>query len=313
VRVHLSAIICACLSNFLAIESDSYAGDLKLYPLPPAPKAAIENLAASSDLLILGEMHGTQEVPELVASLLAPLTELGYTTIAIEVPNNYQASLLAWARGKTEEVPAFFANPNGDGRGNAQLLALIRMAVSPPFRWQIICFDESESILEELRLALIQKKRTGGADVSQLAADDGIASWRKRDAAMATNLLRETKSLDATKKIVAICGNVHARVTNNTQEPMLSKLWPSFAAMLKQGQPAWRISSVNIELCSGAFFNGGKVQKINGRPLEHAVVRSAGQTEYSLELSLPKASPATFLSRPGTPRVLIPSTRHSPP
>jgi hypothetical protein len=297
VRVHFSAIVFACLSSWLAIEIDSYAGDLTRYPLPPSARAPIENLATSSDLLILGEMHGTQEVPQLVASLLAPLTELGYNTLALEVPNNFQASLLAWARGKTEDVPAFFANPNGDGRGNAQLLALIRIAVSPPFGWQIVCFDESESILEELRLALIQKQRTGGADVSQLTADDGIASWRKRDAAMASNLLRETRSLKATKKILAICGNLHARVTNDTKEPMLAKLWPSLAGNLKQGQPAWRVSSVNITFCSGAFFNGGQVQTINGQPLEHAVVRSAGQTEWNLELSLPKASPATFLSR----------------
>ena len=134
VRLQHSALVLACVSSCFAIESDSSPGDLKPYPLPPAARAGIEKLAASSDILILGEMHGTQEVPELVASLLAPLTELGYNTLAVEVPNEEQAALLAWARGKTERIPNFFAKPSGDGRGNAQLLALTRREVSPPYR-----------------------------------------------------------------------------------------------------------------------------------------------------------------------------------
>ncbi len=297
-RARYSAIVLACLSTCLASQSASSAGDLKPYSLPPAARARIEKLAASSDILILGEIHGTKEVPELAAGLLEPLAKLDYNILALEVPNQEQASLLASARGKTKRIPDFFANPSGDGRGNDQLLTLARIAVSPPFRWQIICFDESESILlEKQRLALIQKKKhTGRSDASQFTPDDGIAMWRERDASMASNVLRETKALNTTNKVLVICGNVHARITNDAQEPMLSKLWPSFAAMLKQGQPAWRVGSVNVEFKSGAFFNGGKVQTIRGRPVEHAEVRSAGQAGWSLELSLPTASPATFLS-----------------
>ncbi|AGA28453.1 hypothetical protein [Singulisphaera acidiphila] len=294
VRVPHFVIALAYLLSSLAIPSVSYAADLKPYPLPPAARADIEKLAASSNVLILGETHGTQEVPELTASLLEPLAKLDYHILAIEVPNKEQASLLAWAHGKTERVPDFFANPSGDGRGNAQLLSLVRIAVSPPFRWQVICFDDTESMLEQQRLILMQKKPTGGAEAPQLTAEDGIALWRARDAAMAANLLRETKSLKTTSKILAVCGNLHARVTNDMQDPDLSKLWPSFAGMLKQGQPAWRVSSVNIEFYRGAFFNEGKVRTIQGRPLEHAVVRSADQTGWNLELSLPEATPATF-------------------
>jgi hypothetical protein len=170
-----------------------------------------------------------------------PSTELGYHNLAIEVPNNHQAAVLAWARRETETIPNFFANPNGDGRGNAQLLALTRIAVAPPFRWQIICFDESESILEErARVALTQKKQTEKAKGSELKVDDEMfAQWRERDA--------------------------------------------------------------TIEYYSGGYFNEGKVQSIRKRPLEHAVVRSAGQSGCSLELSLPVATPATFVSeKPGS-------------
>jgi hypothetical protein len=298
VRVQHITRVLTCLAIGLAIPSDSCGGDLKPYPLPPEARTGIEKLAAGSDVLVLGEIHGTQEVPQLVAGLLAPLTELGYHTLAIEVPSNRQAAVRARARGETKAIPDFFANPNGDGRGNAQLLALTRIAASPPFRWQIICFDESESILEnQARLALTQGKQTEKAKGPQLTADDRMfALWRERDAAMASNLLSETKTLKPTHKILAICGNLHARITNDMGDPMLSKLWPSFAAMLKEGRPGWRVNSINIEYYGGAFFNEGKVQSIRKRPLEHAVVRPAGQSGCSVVLSLPVATPATFLS-----------------
>jgi hypothetical protein len=303
VRVQHFTKILACLAIGLASASDSCGGDLKPYSLPPEARIGFEKLAADSDVLVLGELHGTQEVPQLVAGLLAPLTELGYHTLAIEVPNNHQAAVRARALGETEAVTDFFANPNGDGRGNAQLLALTRIAASPPFRWQIICFDESESNLEKQeRLAMTQGKETERAKGSQLTIDDRMfALWRECDAAMASYLLSETKSLQAKHKILAICGNLHARVTNDVGDPMLSKLWPSFAAMLKQGRPAWRVNSIDIEYYSGAFFNDGKVQSIRKRPLDHAVVRPAGQSGCSLVLSLPVATPATFLSeKPGS-------------
>jgi hypothetical protein len=294
VRVQHSAIVLACLSNFFTIPSPAIAGDLKPYPLPREARSRIEKLAETSDILILGELHGTQEVPELVASVLPSLTELGYRTLALEVPNEDQAALSAWARGETDRIPDFFAKPSGDGRGNAQLMALTRIAVSPRFRWRIICFDASESNLEKQRLARTGKKPTGKAEESQLVADDAISDWRERDAAMESNLLSEIKSLERSGKTIAICGNLHARIRNDVPDPMLSKLWPSFAAVLKQRQPAWRVSSVNIEFSSGAFFNDGKVQAIRGRPVDHAVVRSTGEGAWNLVLSLPKASPATF-------------------
>jgi hypothetical protein len=120
-RVHHFTRFFACLAIGLAIPSDSCGSDLEPYALPPEARTAIEKLAADSDVLILGEFHGTQEVPQLVAGLLSPLTELGYHTLAIEVPNNHQAAVRARALGETEAIPDFFANPNGDGRGNAQL------------------------------------------------------------------------------------------------------------------------------------------------------------------------------------------------
>jgi hypothetical protein len=245
---------------------------------------------------MLGEIHGTREVPGLVAGLLTSLTDRGYHTLALEVPNDAQVALLAWARGETGTIPDFFAKPSGDGRGNAQLLELVRIAVAPPHRWQIVCFDVPESFLEKKYQALIQKKRPAGADAAQLTAHDGTDIWRERDAGMASNLLKETGSLKATDKVLAICGNIHARTTNDAKDTELSQLWPTFAAMVKEGRPAWRVRSVNVELFGGSYFNNGKVQTVRpARPLEQAVVRPGAGSGWDLILSLPEASPATFL------------------
>src|SRR5262249_35217977 len=151
----------------------------------------------------------TREVPGLVAGLLAPLNERGYRVLALEVPSDAQAPLLAWARGEIEWGPNFFARPSGDGRGDAQLLELGRTAISKPFRWQVVCFDDREAILEKKYRALIEKKRTRDADSSSLLMDeDAISLWREGDATMAANLLREAKSLRSTDRILAICGGL---------------------------------------------------------------------------------------------------------
>ena len=71
------------------------------YSLPAAAKQPIKELADRSDVLILGETHGTQEVPEVVASLLPTLSKMGYHVLALEVPSDQQAALTDWATGKT--------------------------------------------------------------------------------------------------------------------------------------------------------------------------------------------------------------------
>ena len=66
-----------------------------------------------------------------------------------------------------------------------------------------------------------KNQKAAKADVAQLTADDGIAIWRARDAAMASNLIRESKSLKAPNKILAVCGNIHARVANDGKDPIV--------------------------------------------------------------------------------------------
>jgi hypothetical protein len=76
-------------------------------------------------------------------------------------------------------------------------------------------------------------------------------------------------------------------------------MWPSFAVVLQSNHSARRIHSVCIRPHSGGFFNGGKVNTINGPPLDDAELHRTPEGDWDLELGLPRATPATFLATPG--------------
>src|SRR5579871_2514438 len=55
------------------------------YTLPAEAQAQLMGLAAEADQLVLGEIHGTQEVPRLLLGLREPLAERGYRGLALEI------------------------------------------------------------------------------------------------------------------------------------------------------------------------------------------------------------------------------------
>ncbi len=296
-RMTRRAVAFACVASALVIRHAG-AGDLKPYSLTAETRARFAGFAAGSDVLVLGELHGTQEVPRLVAGLLAPLNERGYRVLALEMPHDQQESLQNWALGRSARVPAFFTDPSGDGRGNAQLLELVRLAVAPPYRWKLVCFDEPEITFGELLKAALRKRPPAGGKADELTDDEALAVWRKRDATMAANLLAEVKSVEGSGRVLAVCGNLHARTADDGKEPMLTRLWPPFAATVKAQRPAWRVRSVNIDFSRGAFFNEGQARPIRSpRPIEEPVVRPGEGSSWDLLLDLPEATPATFLPR----------------
>jgi hypothetical protein len=292
---------------------------LEPYPLPAKVQDAFGELAAKTDVLILGEIHGTQEVPAVAAALLAPLSKHHYAVLALEVPADQQGPLTDWATGKTETVPEFFAKPLPDGRGNIQVLSLIRTALSPPFRWQLICFDQSgenEADESQETSKTTKKLSTSFSDV------DAIAMSVRRDAFMASNLARQRARLAPDAKVLAICGSLHARTSNlrpadegakTPPDNLMSKLWPSFAAALQSSHPAWQIRSINVVPLSGGFFammgvdgeetpTSGKVHKIRAtRQLDEAEAHPLQNEFWNWELNLPRATPATFLATPSIP------------
>jgi hypothetical protein len=270
------------------------------FKVPSTVTDSLTEIASQCDILTLGETHGTQEVPAVARALLAPLSELGYDVLAVEISKSEQEPLVAWATGKTATVPESFSQPSPDGRVNIQLLSLIRVALSPPFRWKLICFDMSMSDflveMEELKHKSDQgndKPKTSSNELS----DDDVAFSKKRDAAMASNLTIQLQQLTPRPKVLAICGSLHNRI-ENIDDSWSKRLWPSFAAVLQRDNDSLKIGTINIRFHGGGFFNGGKVNKFPAQETDQANVRPAIEAGYHWELNLPHATPATFLSPP---------------
>ncbi len=246
------------------------------YPLPPDVRQVLLSLAAESDVLFFGEMHGTQEVPRLIATLLPDLALLGYRGLALEMPADTREPLAAWGADTAQPVPAFFATPSYDGRGNAQALALVRAALqSDASLWELFCFDA--------------------------APDQKWDGWTARDAGMANNLADQRRKHCPGDKVVAICGNMHSRlVRKSAPGDWAYDFWPALAAVVTEREPSLAVRSVNVVFRTGTFYNvevrtlGGP----GGEPLAQAYVAGDGNSEHTLDLHLPTATAATFLKTP---------------
>lgn len=249
-------------------------------PLPPLllPEAGadrLRELAAETGVLIFGETHGTREVPRMLAGLLPLLEPLGYRGLAFEADADQRDGLEEWARGEAETAPPFWASPSFDGRGNAESLALAREAARAG--WRLLCFD----------LAPGQPAGEG---------------WAGRDAAMAGNLVEQRRRLCLDGRVLAVCGNMHSRLTRRSQPGEWGyDLWPSFAAALQAAQPELAVRSVNVRFGRGTYYNVA-VRTLHGGDAGAADVEARVSDdlrgEHSLELRLPECTAASFLAAP---------------
>ena len=240
-----------------------------LYDLPTDVKEQLLKLAADSDLLLLGEMHGTQEVPRLVLGLLDDLAGLGYSGLGLEIPAGQREPLIEWAAGKSE--PPLFFGPKDfqDGRGNVQALSLVHQSISPPRTWEVLCFDTDFLWEDET-----------GAD---------------RDRHMAENLLEQWQKQGTGQKVLAVCGNYHSRLVAPAKPD--TGPWPSFGYCIQQMRPEMKVLAINVVFQRGSFFNG-EVRKFDIGAEHFAVspeLRLNGQFGHTRDLYLPRATPATFL------------------
>ncbi|GAC1616205.1 MAG: hypothetical protein NVS4B9_05640 [Ktedonobacteraceae bacterium] len=249
--------------------------ELAPYELSVEVLQAITDIALTSDVLIFGELHGTQEVPRLVLSLLEALTTAGYRGLALEIPCSDREMLERWVRVQNTVLSDFFAHPLADGRGNQEVLALIQQSLTSQSDWHLLCFDQ-------------------GPD--QLAQ-----KWADRDGWMAHNFTEQWIHLCPTAKIVGICGNLHSRLALPSQRGATASYWPSFAHQLQVLHPDKITSTIKIRFQSGAYFNmkPHSLHRFGWQwlfPPKKAILREA--RDHSFELLLPHATPATFLTPP---------------
>lgn len=153
-------------------------------PLDFSP--VLDRVAAGTRVVIVGEVHGTQETPEAFGQLVSQAVErFGSATVALELPHagglygEFVAGL--WDGGRILALP-FWAR-SGDGRQSEAMLRLL-------FR------------LRELR--------SSGADVVLQVFDSRAGYAGQGDAALAEALRGIVADADG-RPVLVLTGNLHAR------------------------------------------------------------------------------------------------------
>ncbi len=97
---------------------------------PAVPGAAALLAMPERRALIVGELHGTAEIPALFGDLVCAAAKLGPVVVGLEMPEGSQAALDAWlvSDGGGEARAAFLRDGFwrfGDGRASEAMLALL--------------------------------------------------------------------------------------------------------------------------------------------------------------------------------------------
>lgn len=163
---------------------------------PPAPDcgpaiAGSEPLMQAG-LVMLGEMHGSNEIPAFVGGLACHAAVRGLEVhVGLELPLAELEALERFLAGERSDATMllqgeFWQRAEQDGRSSAAMLAL----------------------LERIRVL-----KRAGVDVDAFAFDRAPqATWNERDAAMAAEILARVEA-EPDALVITLSGNLHSRAT----------------------------------------------------------------------------------------------------
>lgn len=172
---------------------------------PPLKVAAHELQSAAGEhrLVLLGEMHGTREIPDLVEHLVSAYAEQGPVLLGLEIPGSEQRTLHRYL--------------DSDGGGDARDALLAT-------RFWNIRGDQHDGRRSYDMLDLVEhvrRLRQQGRDVSLLAYDSEPgprSSPDARDRAMAARVRTAFNALPSGRMLV-LTGNVHAMLERPEDAP----------------------------------------------------------------------------------------------
>lgn len=276
---------------------------------PSAPAAAAPNLGADAcgpeiagadgviapgAIVMLGEMHGSREIPGFTGNLACRAALAGHTVIVgLEIPRVEQAA-----------IDRFLAS-NGSPRDRE---ALVR---GP--HWQR---TEQDGRSSQAMVDLIERVRTlrqQGLAAEVLAFDnEKYGAWNDRDAGMAQTILERAAAAPASF-VVTLTGNLHNRITpglpwDQSLVPMGVHVKAGHARTLSldvryEGGTIW---SCEPERGCGAHALETKDQPYDGRAIDtsEAARRPGNDGVFfvgTLSASPPAIAPANAAAAPAQP------------
>ena len=181
-----------------------------------AVRKLAENLE-STNLLILGEMHGVKENADVIYTLFK---KFGFRQLALEWEPELKDVAERFLESGELDFDAIKDSP--DGRVTAGHFALIKKLKSQGMLERLVCFDEGS----------------------------GGKGWNTRDTAMARNVLSTLSDMPT----LAVAGNLHAKTEPITFGDEPGEQHP-MGENIKKEIP--NVGSGKIEYLSGQFHNYG--------------------------------------------------------
>lgn len=154
---------------------------------PSGPAALLSDAIGDHDVVLLGEMHGTREIPAITARLLTHYASTGPVLLALEANAADQAGVER------------FLDSAGAVLDKARLLA--------GEHWQEQTHDGRDSVAMFELLDHARRLRAAGARVSVVMFD--VAGSGERDLRMA-NAIRAAVQQHPDARVLVLTGNVHA-------------------------------------------------------------------------------------------------------
>jgi hypothetical protein len=247
------ALICLAIGCALPVSAEAPS----CRPVPGASE-----LLKSGNILLLGELHGTNESPAFLLNLACLATEAGMPLrVGLEMPPAGQ------------ERTNTFLGSTGDAKARAALLEGERWKAE--YQWG----QTSEAIyrlVEGVRVL-----RTAGHDVEIVLFDQpGDGGGQARDRRMASALAAAAVAAPEALMLVQT-GNIHSRVTIGT--PWVADYEP-MGYLLKQKIEAERVISLNVAHSGGTAYacvGGGEcgAQGFRGQGVDRAGITLIGSAE----------------------------------
>jgi erythromycin esterase-like protein len=228
---------------------------------------------ADHRLVLLGEKHGTRQIPPFVAALVEQLSESGPIVLAMELPRSEQASLQQYLES--------------DGGNTA------RLALRSTSYWNVQS-DQHDGrrsldmldLIEQVRLL-----RKNGKAIELLGFDLAPGTHhdsQSRDQFMA-KYLREQFLTQPAARFLVLTGNVHAMLIKPSYAP--AQMQTPMGSYLSDLHPY----SVNINARSGAFWGCQQVCSPIRILTTGAISGPTDDPGYDLEVVLAEFSVARLL------------------
>jgi hypothetical protein len=205
--------------------------------------AGVEAVLRPGGTLVLGDVHGTREIPRFAGAVACEAARRGPTVLGLEVPAD-------------PKLDAFLASDGG---------AQAKQAVLAGEFWQDPYQDGRRSVAVFELLDQVRRWRQQGLPLEVLFFDGVAHDGLTRDRVMADNVLAKQK-VRPSATFVLMMGNLHARKTVGTpwgdkDYAWLSSMLPSSVVTLNVRAPlgtAWVCHSSKPEDCGPDFWPAGK-------------------------------------------------------